>query len=226
MLAIEIIFLATFGFSLYLHLQLKSEKCMGHQTENTIQISESEKSIRKIESMLLSNRTIKSYHMGLADVLWLGVGGIIALDIVSGVLIAKDTNLSLTVSLIILLPILLQIFAGVLTIIRFYGYKGDAVAMATSFVVPKLFLLLAIGIVYNIPSIHSILGQFGTDLLGYAIGTIISVSLWLAYFYISFEVECAIPKRERYWSVMAKAIMVGYAIIYTCYAILLYFGLK
>ncbi len=199
---------------------------MGHQTENTIQMSESEKSIRKIESMLLSNRVIKSYHIGLADVLWLGVGGIIALDIVFGVLIAKDSSLSLTASLIILLPAILQIFAGVMTIIRFYGYKGDAVAMATSFVVPNLFLLLAVGIVYNIPSIHSLLGQASTNIVGYAIATIISVSLWLAYFYISFEVECAIPKKERYWSVMAKAIMVGYVIVYTCYAILLYFGLN
>lgn len=199
---------------------------MGHQTENTIQMSESEKSIRRIESMLLSNRVIKSYHIGLADVLWLGVGGNIVLDIVFGVLIAKDSSLSLTASLIILLPALLQIFAGVMTIIRFYGYKGDAVAMATSFVVPNLFLLLAVGIVYNIPSIHSLLGQASSDIVGYAIATIISVSLWLAYFYISFEVECAIPKKERYWSIMAKAILVGYTIVYTCFGILLYFGLN
>lgn len=199
---------------------------MEHQTENTIQMSESEKSIRKIESMLLSNRVIKSYHIGLADVLWLGVGGIIALDIASGVHIAKNTIISLPVFFIIFLPALLQILAGVMTIVRFYGYKGDAVAMATSFVVPNLFLLLATGIVYNIPSVHLILTQYNINLAVYAIAIIVSVSIWLAYFYISFEVECAIPKKVRYWSTLAKAIMIGYAIFYACYGILLYYGAK
>lgn len=199
---------------------------MERKRENTIQMSESEKSIRKIESSLLSHR-IKSYNLGLADVLWLGVGGIIALDILSGVFVAKESGLSLVVLLIILLPILLQVFAGAMTIIRFYGYKGDAVAMATSFIVPKLFLLLAIGIVYKInPSLYMLLGQSSTYFFAYAILTIFIISLWLTYFYYSFEVECAIPKKERYWGIMAKTIMVAYAIYYACYGILLYYGLK
>jgi len=199
---------------------------MKYEEKNAIQISDSEKAIRKIESSLLSSR-IKSYNLGLADILWLGVGGVVIADVTSGVMIAKNGTYTLPVLFIILFPVLLQIFAGIMTIVKFYKYQGDAVAVSTAFAVPKLFYSLTIILLLCVikpQSIALLTGQISTFYLVSAIFTIVGVAVWLAYFYCSFEVECAIPKKERYWSKIAKIIMSGYTIYYVCLGILLCYG--
>lgn len=183
-------------------------------------------SIRKIESKILSVG-IKSYNFGLADVLWLGVGGVVALDIFYSVYTALEIGIPILSLpfLLLFFPALIQIFAGVMTILRFYQYKGDSVAIATTFVIPKLFLLLTLAVLFaiNPQSITLIIGQSNTFFAAYAILNIVGIVVWSAYFYCSFEVECAIPKEERFWSKLSISLLIAYAIYYVCYGAFFYY---